>query len=64
VPHLLVIPNEAEGLLSLEADGARRDFAPVLARAGFSLQRREPVLDDPAVRELVGLHDHFHLFSA
>ena len=63
VPRLLVIPNEPEGLLSLEPDGRREDFAPLLARAGYTLEDHEPVLDDPAARELVGVHDRFHLFS-
>jgi hypothetical protein len=57
------VPNEPDTLLSLEADGSRRDFSPVLARAGFELVDREPVYDDPAVRELVGVHDQFHMFS-
>ena len=63
VPELLVVPNEAEAPLSLELDGSRHDYLPVLERAGYRLVHREPVLDDPAVRELVGLHDHFHLLS-
>nr|AYC79425.1 putative sugar O-methyltransferase [uncultured bacterium] len=63
VASLLVVPNEPTELLSLEADGSRRDFLPVLERAGYRLDHREPVLDDPAVRELVDLSDHFHLFS-
>jgi hypothetical protein len=62
VEHLLVVPNEADRLLSLEPDGARRDFAPLLERAGYELVAREPVIDDPAVRELVGVEDAFHLF--
>jgi len=63
VPSLLVVPNEPDRLLSLEADGSREDFAPVLARAGYALSASEPVLADPAARELVGVHDRFHLFS-
>jgi hypothetical protein len=62
VPNLLVIPNEPTELLTLEVDGERRDFMPLLARAGYRLTKREPVFDDPAVRELMRLHDHFHLF--
>jgi len=58
-----VIPNEPDALLSLEPDGSRRDFGPVLERAGYRLEHREPVYDDPAVRELVGVHDRFHLFA-
>ncbi len=63
VPRLLLIPNEPTELLSTEADGSRRDFAPLLAEAGYRLTTREPVFDDPAVRELVELHDHFHLYE-
>ena len=63
VPHLLVVPNEPADLLTLEPDGSRRDFLPALEAAGFRLEHREPVIDDPAVRELVGLEDHFHLFG-
>jgi SAM-dependent methyltransferase len=59
VPSLLVVPNEPTELLSLEADGSRRDFAPALERAGYELVRREPVYDDPAV----GIDDHFHLYA-
>jgi SAM-dependent methyltransferase len=63
VPELLIIPNEPTELLSMEPDGQRRDFAPLLERAGYKLVTREPVYADPAVRELVGLEDHFHRFS-
>jgi SAM-dependent methyltransferase len=63
VPSLLVVPNEPTELLTLEADGSRRDFVPLLERAGYRLARCEPVLEDAAVRELVGLEDHFHLFT-
>jgi SAM-dependent methyltransferase len=63
VPYLLIVPNEPTELLTLEADGARRDFLPLLEQAGYRLERREPMIDDPAVRELLQLEDHFHLFS-
>ncbi len=63
VPRLLIVPNEPTALLSLEPDGERLDFAPALERAGYRLAHREPVVEDPAVRELVPLEDHFHLFS-
>lgn len=62
VANLLIVPNEPLDLLSLEADGSRRDFAPLLAQAGYELVCREPVIDDLAVRRLIPLHDHFHLF--
>ena len=62
VPELLVVPNEPDELLSLEADGSRRDFASLLSDAGYRLLLREPVVGDEAVRELVPLRDRFHLF--
>jgi SAM-dependent methyltransferase len=63
VPYLLVIPNEPTDLLTLETDGSRRDFAPLVERAGYELLRREPIIADPAVRELLELEDQFHLFA-
>jgi hypothetical protein len=63
VPRLLVIPNEPTELLTLEVDGSRRDFLPLLAGAGYRLLKREPVIADAAVRELLRLDDHFHLFG-
>ena len=63
VPRLFLVPNEPTELLSLEPDESRRDFAPVLERAGYRLVTREPALDDPAVRDLLRLHDHFHLYE-
>jgi SAM-dependent methyltransferase len=63
VPEVVIVPNEPTELLSMEADGSRRDFAPALAAAGYELTTREPVYDDPAVSELVQLGDHFHRFT-
>jgi SAM-dependent methyltransferase len=63
VPWVLLVPNEPSDLLTLEVDGTRRDFAPLLEQAGYRLERCDPVLDDPAVRELLMLEDHFHLFA-
>jgi SAM-dependent methyltransferase len=63
VPYLLIVPNEPTELLTLEADRTRRDFAGLVERAGYRLLRREPVIDDPAVSELLRLGDHFHLFA-
>lgn len=63
VPYLFLVPNEPEELLTLEPDRSRRDFAASLARAGYVLEHQEPVIDDPAVRDLIPLHDRFHLFQ-
>lgn len=62
IPHLLLVPNEPEELLTLEADRSRRNFGESLTRAGYELEHREPVVDDPAVRELIPLNDCFYLF--
>lgn len=63
IPWLLVIPNEPLELLTLEADGSHRDFAPLLTAAGYRLACREPVVQDPAVSELLMLSDQFHLYA-
>lgn len=62
IPHLLIVPNEPGQLLTLEPDGSRRDFASLITRAGYEPARVEPVITDPAVAELVRVHDEFHLF--
>jgi SAM-dependent methyltransferase len=62
VPNLLVVPNDEDELLAFEPDGSRRDFRPVIEASGYELTVLEPVLDDPAVRELVRVHDRFFLF--
>ena len=62
VPALLVVPNAPVEVRSYEHDGSRLDLLPVLRAAGFELAHREPVIDDPAVRQLFGVNDHFHLF--
>jgi SAM-dependent methyltransferase len=63
IPHLLIVPNEPQELLSTEPDGSRQDFGPTLAAAGYVLKHREPVITDPAAQELIPLRDHFHLFA-
>ncbi|MFN2464904.1 MAG: FkbM family methyltransferase [Candidatus Dormibacteria bacterium] len=63
VTNLLLVPNEPDHLLSLEADGTRRDFAPLLAAAGYRLTHTEPAYDDRALRKLLSVHDRFQLFE-
>lgn len=63
VPLLFVVPNEPDGFLSRELDSSRCDLMPVLERAGFRLRTRAPVIDDPAVRAMLRIEDHFHLFE-
>ncbi len=63
VPYLFLVPNEASGFLSTEADGGRWDYLAAIAAAGYRLIAEEPVYDDPAVRELLDVHDRFCLFE-
>jgi SAM-dependent methyltransferase len=63
VPYLMIVPNEPTELLSMEADGSRRDFLPLVEAAGYRLTHREPIIADEAARHVLGLHDHFHLFA-
>jgi hypothetical protein len=62
IPNLLIVPNEPDELLTLEPDGSRRDFAPLVSAAGYRLVKSEPVIDDQAARDLLRLEDRFLLF--
>jgi SAM-dependent methyltransferase len=63
IPHLLIVPNEPDALLTTEVDGRKRDFLPLVEAAGYALTVREPVIDDPAVRDLLRVPDSFFLFQ-
>jgi FkbM family methyltransferase len=62
IPYLLIVPNDQAQLLSIEADGTRRDFAPLLPAHGYELAVDEPVIEDADVRAKVGNPDRFLLF--
>ena len=63
VPHLFLVPNEPEGFLSLETDGSRLDYLPVIEDAGFRLKVEEPAFRDPAVQALLEVRDRHCLFE-
>ena len=63
VPRLFLVPNDGDRLLSLEPDGSRRDFLPLVTGAGYRLAWREPVLADPAARAVLDMRDEFLLFE-
>jgi SAM-dependent methyltransferase len=63
VRHLMLIPNEGERFLSVEPDGTRRDFAPLLSRVGYREIVREPLFGDPAVRQVMDVADVMFLFQ-
>jgi SAM-dependent methyltransferase len=62
VPHLFLVPNEPSGYLSMEPDGTRLDYLPVIEAAGYHLVAEEPAFTDPAVAELLGVRDRHCLF--
>jgi hypothetical protein len=62
VPHLFVVPNEKDSILSRESDGSRRDCGSLFSQAGYQLAVSEPALQDVAVRDVLDVHDHFLLF--
>lgn len=57
VPSLFVLPNEADGFLSLETDGRRLDYLPTITAAGYELVAEEHVIGDPAIRSELDVHD-------
>jgi SAM-dependent methyltransferase len=63
IPNLLIVPNDRDELLATERDGSRRDFRSLVEAAGYRLTVCEPVIDDPAVQELVRVPDYFLLFQ-
>lgn len=63
VPLLFIVPNDRDQLLSSEPDGRKRDFAPLVEAAGYRLRVAEQVIADPAVRDLMRVHDYFMLYE-
>jgi len=63
VQHLMIISNNPSQFLSSERDGKRRDYAPLLQTLGYEVVAWEQLFDDPAVRELIGVHDNIFLFE-
>lgn len=62
VPSLFVVPNEEEGFASLEVDGTRRDYLPLLEAAGYRLTRDVSAYSR-AVSAAVGMRDRYCLFE-
>jgi FkbM family methyltransferase len=59
VPHLLAVADQAGGW----STGGTRDAPAALAAAGYRQAALEPVIDDPALRELLQAHDRHLLFE-
>jgi hypothetical protein len=62
VPALLVIPNDPEGLLSVEADGSRQPAEHHITAAGYELDVHEPIFLDADVRQRIGVEDQYFLY--
>lgn len=63
VRHLMIIPNDSEEFRAIEPDMTRTDFLPLIEKLGYRLTAKEPVFEDPAVRELMNVHDNMFLFE-
>ncbi len=63
VTWLLIVPNDADKLMSMQADGERISFEPILERYGYSLIVKEPIYPDPTMQAFMGVSDHFFLFK-
>jgi SAM-dependent methyltransferase len=62
VPGLLVVPNDPEGLLSVEADGSRRRAEHLITDAGYERAAHEPIFLDRNLPELVGVDDQYFFY--
>ncbi|HEY1078063.1 MAG TPA: putative sugar O-methyltransferase [Fontimonas sp.] len=62
VPYFLIIPNQPEEMLTNEGNGVKRDFKHLLTEAGYQEAKVENLILDPAVKELMRVHDRMYLF--
>lgn len=63
VDRLFLVPNEPDEPTALELDGRRPPLLPALRAAGFEPDVVEPVVADPDIRRLIGIHDRMWLFQ-
>lgn len=64
VRNLLIVPNDGARLLSVEVDGTRRDFAPLLDQYGWHASRLEPTYSSEVARRYALFPEGcFRLFS-
>jgi hypothetical protein len=62
VPWLMIVPNDGPHLLSLEEDGQRLDFAPLLSERGYTLAAREPKFGETSCQRFGVYPTDYHLF--
>jgi hypothetical protein len=63
VPSLLVVPNDVEGLLSVEADGTRQPAEERILGAGYVRLAHEPIFLEPNLPELLGVGDQYFFYQ-
>jgi hypothetical protein len=54
-----VVPNDVEGLLSVEADGIRHPAEERILGAGYGRLAHEPIFLEPNLTELLGVGDQY-----
>jgi hypothetical protein len=62
IEWLLIVPNTPHELRSTELDGSMLDFSDEVRKAGYEQVDERPVNESDELRELIDLHDTFHLF--
>jgi hypothetical protein len=59
IPYLMVVPNSSEGMFTND----KKDFLPLIHKAGYQLLTREPKYQDPIVQKYAMNPDLYYLFE-
>jgi SAM-dependent methyltransferase len=62
VPYLFIVPNTDTRFISTETDRTRKDFLPLLEKAGYRVVAHEPLFDNPDLLRLLTITDQLYLF--
>lgn len=63
IPYLFVIPNTKTDFLTTEMDHTRKNFLPLIEKAGYKIVAQEPLFANPDVQKLLSIYDHLFLFK-
>jgi SAM-dependent methyltransferase len=63
VPYLFIVPNEPVGFLTTEEGSTQKNYFPAIETNGYRLVVDAPVIEDGAVRDVLGINDRFCLFE-
>ncbi len=64
IKHLMIVPNEPDLFQSMERDGTKKSYRPLLAELGYDQIAEEPVFADAQVQALIGVKDRMYIFEA